>query len=68
MRERVQLVNGTLDVESAPGRGTAIIAWVPAEERRGAMIPARRPRVLLADDHLMVAEALKSLLAPSSTW
>jgi DNA-binding NarL/FixJ family response regulator len=28
------------------------------------MKPARRPRVLLADDHLMVAEALKSLLAP----
>jgi DNA-binding NarL/FixJ family response regulator len=28
------------------------------------MRPARRPRVLLADDHLMVAEALKSLLAP----
>jgi DNA-binding NarL/FixJ family response regulator len=25
---------------------------------------ARRPRALLADDHLMVAEALKSLLAP----
>ena len=30
MRERVQLVHGTLDIESAPGRGTAIIAWVPA--------------------------------------
>jgi len=30
MRERVRLVNGTLDIESAPGRGTAIIAWVPA--------------------------------------
>ena len=29
MRERVQLVNGTLDVESAPGRGTAVVAWVP---------------------------------------
>jgi len=28
------------------------------------MSQARRPRVLLADDHLMVAEALKSLLAP----
>ena len=28
------------------------------------MNPARRPRVLLADDHLMVAEGLKSLLAP----
>ena len=31
MRERVRLVNGTLDIESAPGEGTAIIAWVPAE-------------------------------------
>ena len=29
MRERVQLVNGTLDIETAPGRGTTIIAWVP---------------------------------------
>jgi DNA-binding NarL/FixJ family response regulator len=28
------------------------------------MSAPRRPRVLLADDHLMVAEALKSLLAP----
>lgn len=27
------------------------------------MITPRRPRILLADDHLMVAEALKSLLA-----
>ena len=31
MRERVRLVNGTLDIESAPGRGTAIIAWVPVK-------------------------------------
>jgi signal transduction histidine kinase len=29
MRERVRLVNGTPDIESAPGRGTAVIAWVP---------------------------------------
>jgi len=28
------------------------------------MIPPSRPRVLLADDHRLVAEALKSLLAP----
>jgi len=28
------------------------------------VIPTQRPRVLLADDHLMVAEALRSLLAP----
>ena len=28
------------------------------------MSPPHRPRVLLADDHLLVAEALKSLLTP----
>jgi PAS domain S-box-containing protein len=31
MRERLRLVNGTLDIESAPGHGTAIVAWVPAK-------------------------------------
>ncbi len=31
MRERVRLVNGTLDIESAPGQGTSVVAWVPAE-------------------------------------
>ncbi|MGE5362229.1 MAG: sensor histidine kinase [Bacteroidales bacterium] len=31
MRERVRLVNGTFHVDSDPGRGTAVIAWVPAE-------------------------------------
>ena len=35
MRERVQLVNGTLDIESAPGRGTTIVAWVPAHAGEG---------------------------------
>ena len=31
MRERVRLVHGTLDIESAPGQGTTIVAWVPAD-------------------------------------
>jgi len=31
MHERVQLVHGTLDIESAPGQGTAVVAWVPSE-------------------------------------
>ena len=31
MRERARLVNGTLDIESAPGRGTTVVAWVPAQ-------------------------------------
>ncbi len=32
MRERLQFVNGTLDIESAPGSGTAVVAWVPEVE------------------------------------
>ena len=32
MRERARLLNGTLDIESAPGHGTTVIAWVPTEE------------------------------------
>ena len=29
MRERVRLVNGSLDIESEPGQGTTVVAWVP---------------------------------------
>lgn len=32
MRERVRLVRGTLDIDSAPGRGTTVVAWVPLED------------------------------------
>ena len=32
MSERVRLVRGTLDIESAPGQGTKVIAWVPVGE------------------------------------
>ena len=35
MRERVRLVNGTLDIQSAPGRGTEIVVWVPLEGASG---------------------------------
>ena len=31
MRERVRLVHGTLEIESAPGHGTTVLAWVPAD-------------------------------------
>jgi PAS domain S-box-containing protein len=30
MRERVRLVQGELDIESTPGGGTTVVAWVPA--------------------------------------
>jgi signal transduction histidine kinase len=28
MKERIDLLGGELDIESAPGHGTAIVAWV----------------------------------------
>jgi len=31
MRERIELVGGTLDIESSPGAGTTVIARVPLE-------------------------------------
>jgi signal transduction histidine kinase len=31
MRERVRLVNGSLDIASALGQGTEIVVWVPVE-------------------------------------
>jgi len=34
MRERVHLVGGELDIESAPGLGTTIVAWVPLADER----------------------------------
>jgi signal transduction histidine kinase len=33
MYERVQLLGGELDVETGPGRGTTILAWVPLKEK-----------------------------------
>jgi signal transduction histidine kinase len=32
MRERMRLLDGALDVDSAPGRGTTVTAWVPLPE------------------------------------
>ena len=34
MRERVSLVAGTLDIQSTPGEGTRVCAWVPFKQER----------------------------------
>jgi signal transduction histidine kinase len=34
MRERVSLVAGTLGIQSTPGEGTQICAWVPFKQER----------------------------------
>ena len=58
MRERVGLAGGTLELESAPGEGTTIVATLPARHRdesderasnevaarQGRSEPARRPQ------------------------
>jgi signal transduction histidine kinase len=35
MRQRVLLLGGKVDIDSSPGRGTTILAWVPLREERG---------------------------------
>jgi signal transduction histidine kinase len=35
MRERVHLLGGELDIDSAPGHGTTIMAWVPLGKAKG---------------------------------
>lgn len=34
MRERVHSLAGELDIESAPGRGTTVLAWVPVKGKK----------------------------------
>ena len=41
MRQRVLLLGGKVDIESRPGRGTLVRAWVPLKEERGE--PSPRP-------------------------
>jgi hypothetical protein len=57
MRERVSLLGGDFEVDSTPGARTTVLAWVLS---RGN-VAMTRARVLLADDHRMVAEGLETL-------
>ncbi len=57
MRERVRVLHGQLDIDSAPG--AAPLSSLGCRRECRSMT---RPRVPLADDHRMVAEGLKGLL------
>ncbi|MFN8632303.1 MAG: response regulator [Chloroflexota bacterium] len=68
MRERMRLVGGDLEVESAPGWGTRVRARLPLDP---VVMPAPLPeddgdddpiRVLLVDDHPLAREGLRRLL------
>ena len=60
MRERVALMNGTLEIESKDGQGTTIFVKAPVMVRgRGRMT---KLRILLADDHETVREGLRLII------
>jgi DNA-binding NarL/FixJ family response regulator len=59
MKERAYSVNGKLTIAAQPGHGTQIVLEVPLPVEQ----PIQRPRVLLADDHPMVLEEIRSVLA-----
>jgi two-component system, NarL family, nitrate/nitrite sensor histidine kinase NarX len=39
MRERVEQIGGTLDLQTAPGSGTRVLVRLPQEETRAAHAP-----------------------------
>ena len=52
MSDRLAAHGGTLDVRSAPGRGTTIIGWLPAPVRATAPEPAAAPETAAAGPRL----------------
>lgn len=90
MRERMRLLSGSLDVSSAPGRGTIVRATLPilhaqaekpldwprpaaaqavvAEQRFVPASTGGRKRVLIADDHEVLRQGLKSMLQSTGEW
>ena len=69
MQERMRLVGGRLDVESAPGWGARVRGhvaldgerWVESPDRPRA-VAAEPIRVLLVDDHPLAREGIRRLL------
>ena len=57
MRQRLFLVNGELPFDRALAGGTSIVARAPLKAGGASWLP----RVLLADDHRMMAEGLKAI-------
>ena len=61
IRERLNLIGGTLDIESSPGEGARFVLRIelrqPKKEPETAKI-----RVLLVDDHAILREGLARLL------
>jgi DNA-binding NarL/FixJ family response regulator len=63
IRERAEAVGGRLEVRSAPGEGTSVIVDLPRAIAQTQTTIGSSVRVLLADDHPLYLEGLRSLLA-----
>jgi CheY-like chemotaxis protein len=59
MRERAALLDGELDIRSAPGAGTRLRLELPLGEEGAA--PAETVRILLVEDHASVREAIAAM-------
>ncbi|MCC5025349.1 MAG: hybrid sensor histidine kinase/response regulator transcription factor [Candidatus Synoicihabitans palmerolidicus] len=66
MRERVEMVGGTLIIESARGQGTTVCAKIPSPVGRERMNRNQKITVLLAEDHAVVRQGLRTLLETES--
>ena len=57
------MVGGTLVIDlGAPGKGTTVRAEIPALARGKPRIPLKKVTVLLAEDHAIVRQGLRTLL------
>ncbi|MCX5662869.1 MAG: response regulator [Planctomycetota bacterium] len=79
IRERAVMLDGQLEIDSGPGRGTRVCLRIPAATREviapaqvfgaparepaASLLPAGPVRVLIADDHKIVRDGLRSVLA-----
>lgn len=61
LRERVDLLGGRLDLQSAPGRGTRFTIVIP-RAKPGDGGARRALRILLADDHVVARAGLREIL------